>query len=154
MKRLTPLKTSMRPITTEMAVAASLEVLDATSPGWSERSRLEGALRRVRRDSSEEGLRAATRIYGSDTVARVVRSLGLLAAETTGGTGQPAANPAELSPREIEVLRLLKSGKRLAEVAVELGVSSRTASEYMRRVRLKLASTVLADRRVIQNADD
>lgn len=48
---------------------------------------------------------------------------------------QPA--PGALSPREVEVLRLLIDGKRVTDIADELGISLKTASTFKSRIHAK-----------------
>jgi len=50
-----------------------------------------------------------------------------------------AADTPELSPRELDVLRLYASGLKLTAVANQLGISPHTAKEYLDRVRAKYA---------------
>jgi DNA-binding NarL/FixJ family response regulator len=50
-----------------------------------------------------------------------------------------AAESPELSPRELDVLRLYASGLKLTAVANQLGISPHTAKEYLDRVRAKYA---------------
>lgn len=50
-----------------------------------------------------------------------------------------AADTPELSPRELDVLRLYASGLKLTAVANQLGISPHTAKEYLDRVRGKYA---------------
>jgi len=48
------------------------------------------------------------------------------------------ANPAELTPRELDVLRLVSEGKRNAEIAEELVVSRRTVDHHVSAILRKL----------------
>lgn len=48
-----------------------------------------------------------------------------------------AADTPELSPRELDALRLYASGLKLAAVAHRMGISPHTAKEYLDRVRAK-----------------
>ena len=48
-----------------------------------------------------------------------------------------AEETPDLSPRELETLRLYASGLKLSAVAHQLGISPHTAKEYLERVRLK-----------------
>ncbi len=50
-----------------------------------------------------------------------------------------------LSPREIEVISLLGSGKTLAMIAAELSLSPKTISTYRSRILLKLGLNTTAD---------
>ena len=50
-----------------------------------------------------------------------------------------ASETPELSPRELDVLRLYASGLKLSAVANQLGISPHTAKEYLDRLRAKYA---------------
>ena len=69
-----------------------------------------------------------------ELVARVRR----LARSQRGANGTPAAVLNNLTPRELEVLKLLAEGKRPSEIALELVVSSKTVSNHMQRLFAKL----------------
>jgi DNA-binding NarL/FixJ family response regulator len=58
--------------------------------------------------------------------------------ESFHGTAEPVASKAGLSRREVEVLEQLAFGKRVKEVANELGVSQTTIQTYLRRIYEKL----------------
>lgn len=51
-----------------------------------------------------------------------------------------ASDAPELSPRELDALRLYASGLKLAAVATRMGISPHTAKEYLDRVRAKYAN--------------
>ena len=55
----------------------------------------------------------------------------LLAQETSPQAEAPAAYPADLSAREVEVLRLVARGMTNARIAEELYISSRTVNAHM-----------------------
>ena len=57
-----------------------------------------------------------------------------------------AAETPDLSPRELDALRLYASGLKLAAVAHRMGVSPHTAREYLDRVRVKYANVGRAAR--------
>jgi two-component system, NarL family, invasion response regulator UvrY len=64
-----------------------------------------------------------------------------LALEVSAGTEQP---PHErLSDRELEVLRMIGSGKRITQIAEELHLSITTVSTYRARIleKMNLATT-------------
>ena len=50
-----------------------------------------------------------------------------------------AADTPDLSPRELDALRLYASGLKLSAVAHRMGISPHTAKEYLDRVRAKYA---------------
>lgn len=77
---------------------------------------------------------------GAEPAARLLRQ-GLRARGAAVPRGpRPAtrANPAELTARELEVLRLVAAGKRNAEVADELVVSTRTVDHHVSAILRKL----------------
>jgi DNA-binding NarL/FixJ family response regulator len=51
-----------------------------------------------------------------------------------------AAETPDLSPRELDALRLYASGLKLTAVAHRMGISPHTAREYLDRVRVKYAN--------------
>jgi len=57
-----------------------------------------------------------------------------------------AADTPDLSPRELDALRLYSSGLKLSAVAHRMGVSPHTAREYLDRVRIKYANVGRAAR--------
>lgn len=60
------------------------------------------------------------------------------AAVPRGPRPSTRANPAELTARELDVLRLVATGKRNAEVAVELVLSPRTVDHHVSAILRKL----------------
>jgi DNA-binding CsgD family transcriptional regulator len=50
-----------------------------------------------------------------------------------------------LSPRDIEILRLLADGNSLVEIAETLGISYKTVANHCRQLRAKLATPRMAD---------
>jgi DNA-binding NarL/FixJ family response regulator len=61
--------------------------------------------------------------------------------QPTGTAAPPPAYPGELTPREVEVLRLLASGLSNAQVAEKLIISPRTAHAHVRSIYSKLLIT-------------
>jgi ATP/maltotriose-dependent transcriptional regulator MalT len=61
--------------------------------------------------------------------------------QTAGTAAPPAAYPDELTPREVEVLRLIASGLSNAQVAEKLIISPRTAHAHVRSIYSKLLIT-------------
>jgi len=95
-----------------------------------------GASGYVTKERSTEDLAEAIRMastgrrYISASVAE------LLAADLAGDADRPAH--AELSDRELEVLRLLGTGKSVKQIAAGLGLSVKTVSTYRMRLLEKL----------------
>jgi DNA-binding NarL/FixJ family response regulator len=59
-----------------------------------------------------------------------------LADALNGGTGSDTAHEA-LSPRELQVLRLIADGKTVKQIAVELALSAKTVGTSRARIALK-----------------
>jgi DNA-binding NarL/FixJ family response regulator len=58
--------------------------------------------------------------------------------ESFHGAAEPSAAKETLSPREVEVLQRIARGKRIKEVATDLGLSVTTVQTYLRRIYEKL----------------
>jgi len=71
-------------------------------------------------------------------VRQRLRSLG--ASVPRGPRATTRANPAELTTRELEVLRLVSAGRRNAEIASELVVSRRTVDHHVSAILRKLGA--------------
>ena len=80
--------------------------------------------KRVSYEALEEALGCASRgeLYLSVELAAILAT---------------AAETPELSPRELDALRLYASGLKLSAVAHRMGISPHTAKEYLDRVRVK-----------------
>jgi two-component system nitrate/nitrite response regulator NarL len=89
-----------------------------------------GALGFVPKRTSVDVLREALDTVGAGEFYLSVDLAAILAS---------AAESPELSPRELNVLRLYASGLKLTAVANQLGISPHTAKEYLDRVRAKYA---------------
>jgi len=89
-----------------------------------------GALGFVPKRTSVDVLREALEAVGAGELYLSVDLAAILAS---------AAETPELSPRELDVLRLYASGLKLTAVANQLGISPHTAKEYLDRVRAKYA---------------
>jgi two-component system nitrate/nitrite response regulator NarL len=89
-----------------------------------------GALGFVPKRTSVDALREALETVGSGEFYLSLDLAAILAS---------AADSPELSPRELDVLRLYASGLKLTAVANQLGISPHTAKEYLDRVRAKYA---------------
>ena len=50
------------------------------------------------------------------------------------GSSEPAAPPAHLTPRQVEVLRLLEQGRSTKQIAAELHLSTETVRNHIRRL--------------------
>lgn len=118
-------------VSTEVFTSAGIPVLliSAFDDAPAVRSGLKsGALgfipKRVSYDTLIEALRtaAAGELYLSVDLASILAS---------------ANDTPDLSPRELDALRLYASGLKLAAVAHRMGISPHTAKEYLDRVRAK-----------------
>ncbi|KAA1426626.1 HD domain-containing protein [Nocardioides antri] len=87
------------------------------------------------RDAAVE-LRAEVRAgrLDADAVDAVIAAAGQ-------GRGKRRSGPAGLTPREIEVLRLLARGASTREVARRLGITSKTAETHIERIYAKTGAT-------------
>lgn len=76
-----------------------------------------------------------------------------LSGEEPALTSSPPANPAGLTHREVEVLRLVAEGLTDAQVAERLYISPRTVNNHLRSIYKKLGvpSRAAAARRAVQN---
>ncbi len=71
---------------------------------------------------------------GSPMSAEIARRV----VESFHGTQAPSPGRETLSPREVQVLERIARGKRVKEVAADLGVSVTTVQTYLRRIYEKL----------------
>ncbi|MBM7486728.1 DNA-binding NarL/FixJ family response regulator [Bradyrhizobium sp. USDA 3686] len=69
----------------------------------------------------------------------------LAEATTFPGAAVKASPLTQMSPRELEILRLLSRGDRIAEVASELGISYKTVSNTTSTLRTKLGAKSHSD---------
>lgn len=81
---------------------------------------------------STEGTRIGVEISAVPLVGgdRVVGVFGLL----TGHEEEPSAPPAHLTPRQVEVLRLLEQGRSTKQIAQELHLSTDTVKNHVRHL--------------------
>jgi DNA-binding CsgD family transcriptional regulator len=118
--------------------------LEAAADAWRARGCPYEAARALAELDDEVPLRAALaelERLGAGPLGRVVRGgLRALGASVPRGPRQTTrANPAELTTRELDVLRLVSAGRRNAEIAEELVVSRRTVDHHVSAILRKLA---------------
>lgn len=104
-----------------------------------------GAAGYVLKDSSqEEIIRAVRKVREGESpldeqlAARLLRRLAADTAELTGSAPRRSARGERLTPRELEVLALLKLGRTNPQIAQELVISSRTAKNHVEHIMGKL----------------
>ena len=103
--------------------------------------------------SLAEALATARRLGAEPLAGRVVRRMRRLGLRVPQGPREATrANPAGLTPRQLEVLRLLVEGLANAEIAKRLVVSQRTVEHHVAAVLAKLgaASRLEAARRAAE----
>ncbi len=117
---------------------------EAASEAWGARRCPYEAARALAHSAEEQHLHAALAAFdglGAAPAARAVRKrlreLGLTVPR--GPRPSTRANPAELTARELDVLRLVSAGRRNAEIAEELVVSRRTVDHHVSAILRKLA---------------
>jgi len=84
---------------------------------------------------SDELLAAVRKVLGGGRYVSAVLAERLAASL---GSPDPAAAHETLSPRELEVLRLVARGRTIKEVAAELSLSEKTIATYRARISQKL----------------
>jgi len=100
----------------------------------------EALLAAGKREEAAEAARAAYQTAVRLRAAPLRRALEALArrARLDLGTGLPQEGRAGLTPRELEVLRLLVAGKSNRQIAQELFISGKTVSVHVTHVLTKL----------------
>ena len=77
----------------------------------------------------------------SSTVQDTLRENGASTLSEGPGAKAPTGNARTLSPRELEVLRLVSLGWKTPQIADELGLSYHTVRNHIRHCRWKLGAT-------------
>jgi DNA-binding CsgD family transcriptional regulator len=117
--------------------------VEAAAEAWDRHGCPYEAARALAESEDERHLQQALASFeglGALPAARAVRArlrdLGL--SVPRGPRSTTRANPAELTTRELDVLRLVAEGKRNAEIAAELVVSRRTVDHHVSAILRKL----------------
>jgi HD-GYP domain-containing protein (c-di-GMP phosphodiesterase class II) len=89
---------------------------------------------------------AATELRRETTSGRFDRDAVAAVLAAAGHAGQPvrASHPAGLSEREVQVLRILARGRTNKEIAVQLGISVKTAGNHVQHIFEKTGVTTRA----------
>ncbi|WP_311132200.1 ATP-binding protein [Nonomuraea gerenzanensis] len=125
---------------------------DASAAAWERLRRPHNqakALLRAAGVAAREGDRegAATRLKAALPLAEALAAAPLVAeiealSRRVGGGLQPAQEPSELlTPRELEVLRLVTQGRTNRDIAAELFISAKTVSVHVSNILAKLGVT-------------
>jgi DNA-binding NarL/FixJ family response regulator len=116
-------------------------LIDDPNPGWTARSLRAGLMAILARDSASADILAAIHAANRGLVLldpEVAEALGsvprLESAHATAGV------PEQLTPREVEVLRLLAEGLGNKEISSRLGVSEHTAKFHISSILAKLGA--------------
>jgi DNA-binding CsgD family transcriptional regulator len=115
----------------------------AAAEGWRDRGAPYEAARALAESSSDDDLLEALAVFddlgalpAARDVRRTLRDRG--AAVPRGPRKSTRSNPAELTERELDVLRLVAEGLRNSEVADELVLSTRTVDHHVSAILRKL----------------
>jgi non-specific serine/threonine protein kinase len=124
------------------ATAALSEATGSTLTG-APRERFERAIDQARRNLDPARRDAAWAAGQAMTFEEAIAAARRLAATLRGSATAPASDlaaerPAGLTPREIEVLRLIAAGRSNPEIADLLSISPRTASTHVTNILAKL----------------
>ena len=116
---------------------------EAAAAAWQARGCPYESARALAERDDEQSLRSALaelERLGAGPLGRAVRSRlrELGASVPRGPRSTTRANPAELTTRELDVLRLVAAGKRNAEIAEALVVSRRTVDHHVSAILRKL----------------
>lgn len=114
---------------------------------WSDLGCPYEAARAQAESTDEEALRRALatmqRLYAQAAAAQVMRRMRELGfgGVPRGPRAATRANPAQLTPRELEVLSLMREGRRNAEIADRLFLSPKTVEHHVSSILDKLGAT-------------
>ncbi len=116
---------------------AALDEVTGASFEMPERATYERALANIRRSLGEDGFVVAQETGRALSLADAVAEA--LAVAEAARVGDPVPIPTHgLTPRELEVLRLLAEGRTDREIGGALGTNPRTAMRHVANIYLKL----------------
>jgi predicted ATPase/DNA-binding CsgD family transcriptional regulator len=134
------------------AAALRAEIAMPVRPTW--QAELDSAMTAARAALGEQTFAAAWRRGGEGSLAAAIAAAATVRIVTprrdprpTGGARMP--HPSSLSPRELEVLRLLVAGQTDREIGANLFISPRTTSKHVGAILAKLAVASRAEAAVL-----
>jgi len=112
---------------------------------YAERALRAGALGFVGKDAPPAEICEAVAMVarGERSVSRRIEAMFQARAEGAAADGAPAGE--RLTNRELEVLRLLASGRKTAAIAAELGISPKTVETHRASLKTKLGAETPGD---------
>jgi DNA-binding CsgD family transcriptional regulator len=120
--------------------------LQGAADAWHSRGCVYEAARALAESDEESELREALEVFeglgarpAAAAVRRSLRDFGVHAVPR-GPRPRTRANPAQLTARELEVLRLLEDGLRNADIAARLFLSRRTVDHHVSAILRKLGA--------------
>lgn len=123
-----------------------VDALNGIAKGVSVRGLSQAALRIL--ETTEQHMARLDRImdeigpaHGDDTIfcpTVAARIRGVLGSATPKARGAATSDCSRLSPREVEVLRLIAEGYANKQIAVELAISIKTVEKHRQRMMAKL----------------
>ncbi len=126
----------------EDAKARILVISMHDNPAYVSRALQAGAAGYVSKNAPpDEILKAINRVAGGHTYIEheIAQELALW------GVRSPSHRLAELSPRDLEILRLLGEGRSLAEIADAIGIAYKTVANHCTSLKARLGAARTAD---------
>src|SRR5882762_1187196 len=125
----------------EEASIAVVALIDEPDPGWASRALRAGLHAILPRESSASEILSAIRVASSGLVLLDPEVAREVASQTRGNSAASAPETLEeLTPREIEVLRLMAEGFGNKEIASRLGISDHTVKFHISSILGKLGA--------------
>jgi two-component system, NarL family, response regulator YdfI len=115
-------------------------------PGWTREALRAGVRAVLPRDATQGEILAAVTAAANGLAVLDPRDLeGILATPATASLVSPPAEPSVLTPREIEVLRMMAEGEANKTIAWKLGISEHTAKFHAASILSKLNAASRAE---------